>query len=265
MKKFVIAMIIVLSCLPPLMAQKDADATHIRTLARDMRSLLTRLKKEVPESLKDLHDDIRRLEAKIAQLIGRSDMPAPDNQILVETIFLEWTPGGSQSTETILANLGLQPSGAKAVAPDLIEQWKKQAKVITAPKLLAIPDSEVTLETVSEQDFSYLERISGGNYVMKKTQVNDGLTLNLKVLPITVEGTSCYRFEARTRIRTIVGRTPCEPDAPTVGLPVISEQEKETTVILQSDRWFLVPLTHQNVQAASRPVIVMAVRCSRPK
>lgn len=119
-------------------------------------------------------------------------------------------------------------------------QLSKEADVLQAPRVIALDRQKASIFVGDEQEIPFLQRAADGRYDMKVEKVTDGIEME-------VTGQikdAMIHFDLHASVTRIVGKTPCEPGAATVGAPLLSKRAVESEFLFKPGTRIAIPLAH---------------------
>ncbi|MFT7620019.1 MAG: hypothetical protein ACI97A_003676 [Planctomycetota bacterium] len=229
-------------------------------LTRQIKVQLRALKEEAPKTEKRIDLAIQEIEKGLSTLNAIRREGNQKKQLLVETVFIEIGNGKAMSAAKLNQNLRWENGqGVPTLATEEnVESLKALGVGVSAPSVLVLDGGEAIIETEDLKKFFYLERRNENLYEMKTTEVKDGLAFKMKAKIQPSKNSTFISVESALKTTSVIGRTPCQEGAETIGLPVMSSRKSEMSLTIVPDKWFVVPAAKLDTGAKS--ILVCAIK-----
>ncbi len=246
---------LMIAAAPLLLAQEEGGrrrtqgVTHaFERIEKSLRELSALPEHDTDENVRALIENIRRNARELKRVLEGRPVAL---QVLYEIRLIDLEAEGA--TETWRSRFGALPELGRphGLPQDSESKLTDFPGMLAAPNILTLDGQKAELSVGEERSVSFLKRLQNGTYAAETTEVNDGLALALTG-DLNAEGT--VDLDLRIDVKRIVGKTEYVPDAPTVGMPLLSTSSGSTRLrLVPGVRHALVPFAD-----GSLVVVIMA-------
>ncbi|MCB9832968.1 MAG: hypothetical protein H6807_10865 [Planctomycetes bacterium] len=199
--------------------------------------------------IRALIDELRQSAENLRQALTGEEQK---RQIQYRIRLVDLSAKGAE--EAWRARFGAIPTEACPLRDSGDHDLKDFPGLIAAPQILTEDGQQAQLSIGEDHECAYLERVESGAYLPRTTTVSDGLRLMLEG-SVLEDGSTVTELEID--LTRIAGKTEYVPEAPTVGMPLLSRKAGKMTVVLGGDRTYaLMPL------AEGKDGVIMLIRAT---
>ncbi len=251
--KYLTPIVLALACLCPFARCQEHRAPQEKVLQQNMKDVLVltqtiqfkirALQDATREANPKIQSAIKEMENGLRKLTAQLGVKVPNDQVLIEACFIELDEdepeaGAEQRLKARWRNAA--PVAVSASEED-IARLKEIGNSISSPNILVLDGGDASISIVESKNFPYLDRIETGLYQMKTKVVRDGLTFKINTKITEDSGHKLIRIDSTLIMNRVVGTTPCETGALTIGSPVLSTRETEMRMVLAPGKWSITP------------------------
>ncbi len=270
--KYLTPIVLALACLCPFARCQEHRVPQEKAAQQDMKEVMV-LAQTIQFKIKALQDATREANPKIQSAIKEMEnglrkltthlgIKDPNGQVLIEACFIELDedePEDSAEKHLKARWRNAAPLAVSASEKDLT-RLKEIGNSISSPNILVLDGGDASISIVESKNFPYLDRIETGLYQMKTKVVRDGLTFKINAKITEDSGHKLIRIDSTLIMNQVVGTTPCETGALTIGSPVLSTRETEMRMALGPGKWSITPTRQFN--GNEKKTLIIAIKAT---